>query len=288
MPAEGGYAESNLAAADTFFSGLTEAYSVSDPISSPSGYIYTGDHSLSLYQKWQNLSATALTAAKIPNLIWTDIMANAIIGTRSRISDDSLPNNIQPRLHARNDEPEHKVAKRDVLPISTGSFPVHLYRSQVTYRWVYAIPAILSLALVASILLIIVYLTVVGKIASPRMLRFYLHWTSAGRLLAVTRDLQAVAAIDESSSYEPDVSHSQPVPGVFRRGTVAIECEKDHKNIPSARWTKTAGRQTVDMAAVSETYASSNAFTEKASKIEYKSLPSSRITEQSSLTTESD
>lgn len=94
------------------------------------------------------------------------------------------------------------------------------------------------------------------------------------------RDLQAVVIADESSSYEPDVSYSQPVLGVFRRGIVAIECEKDYISNSSARWTKTASRQTVDMAAVSEIYASSNAFIEKASRIDYKSIPSSRITEQ--------
>jgi hypothetical protein len=36
--------------------------------------------------KWRELSASQATAAKIPNLIWTDLAANMLVGTKSLLS----------------------------------------------------------------------------------------------------------------------------------------------------------------------------------------------------------
>lgn len=43
---------------------------------------YTGKANLAMYKKWQGLSKTPETSAKIINLIWTDVAANVGVGTK--------------------------------------------------------------------------------------------------------------------------------------------------------------------------------------------------------------
>jgi hypothetical protein len=44
---------------------------------------YSGSQDRRMLAKWANLSSSAATASKIPNLIWTDIAANMMVGTKS-------------------------------------------------------------------------------------------------------------------------------------------------------------------------------------------------------------
>ncbi|KAK4246331.1 hypothetical protein C7999DRAFT_33294 [Corynascus novoguineensis] len=43
---------------------------------------YSGQTNLALKRRWKDLSRSADTVAKIPNLIWTDLAANAVVGTK--------------------------------------------------------------------------------------------------------------------------------------------------------------------------------------------------------------
>lgn len=43
---------------------------------------YTGYAQFALYQKWLELGQTPTQSADITNLSWTDIAANAVVGTR--------------------------------------------------------------------------------------------------------------------------------------------------------------------------------------------------------------
>lgn len=247
-------ADSNLAASNALIGGLIQAYQTSVDIDTP---FYTGATSMSLYQKWQELSGSADTAAKIPNLIWTDIMANALIGTRSRLSDNSLPNNIQPKQASARDS----ASKRDTSPgsaTSNAEVPIRLYRNQVTYRWLFAIPALLTLALLALILAISLCLTAVGQMAGPRTLRSLLHWTSAGRLLAMLKDQQAIGSIEETTAYHNDISEEQSAATSLKSGPLLTAREVREvrpMDVRSKQWMKTEGLRTIDLDAIGRIYA---------------------------------
>ncbi|ERF68133.1 hypothetical protein EPUS_08199 [Endocarpon pusillum Z07020] len=51
---------------------------------------YQGTENAQMLAKWRELSASPETAAKIPNLIWTDLAANMLVGTKSLLS--AFPN----------------------------------------------------------------------------------------------------------------------------------------------------------------------------------------------------
>ena len=65
--------------------------------------------------KWMNLTSSFDTIHKIPRLIWTDIAANIMIGSKSVL----------------NAFPDHKME-------------VQIFRRKITYNYVYAIPALIS------------------------------------------------------------------------------------------------------------------------------------------------
>lgn len=71
-----------------------------------------------MMQKWVNLASSPETTSKIPNLIWTDIAANMLVGAKSIVS---------------------------AQPIPTRS--VQIYRRRITYNYVFAIPGLLCLTL---------------------------------------------------------------------------------------------------------------------------------------------
>lgn len=262
----------NLATANAFVGGLTHAYSVD--YQSP----YTGSSSLSLFSKWQDLSRSAETAFNIPNLLWTDIMANALVGTRSRLSNNALPHDIQPKLappaspnKKRDTAKEHLQTRVEV--------PIRLYRDKVTYHWLFAIPALLSITLLALMLVIILCLTVVGRMAGPSTLRFYLNWTSAGRLLATLKDQQATNSTIETTSYREDSSDNQSATTSLKKETLVSVGEEHHMNTPSSQWIKTEGQRMIDLNALSKTYAGSSASLHTVNKGEYISVSAGSNTE---------
>jgi hypothetical protein len=69
--------------------------------------------------RWQNLSDSSEDVAKIPNLIWTDRAGNMLLGTKSLL--DALP--------------------------PGGQYQVRTYERRITYKYLYAIPALLCWAL---------------------------------------------------------------------------------------------------------------------------------------------
>ncbi|KAK5120014.1 hypothetical protein LTR85_007090 [Meristemomyces frigidus] len=73
----------------------------------------SGLTSLALATKWKQMSANANGTAAIMNLRWTDLAANALVGTRGWLTDDSLPPNLQ------------GVQRRDTVPgVGDGRVPV--------------------------------------------------------------------------------------------------------------------------------------------------------------------
>jgi hypothetical protein len=116
----------NLPGSDFSVSVLSAAYSVGG-FSSNGWMDYTGKSSIAMWARWQNLSLNAETAALIPNLIFTDISASAVVGTKGVLQ----PGN---------------TARQNLVPISVT--PMIL---TVRYQVPYAIPA----AITALLLLVI-------------------------------------------------------------------------------------------------------------------------------------
>ncbi|KIW86078.1 hypothetical protein Z517_01472 [Fonsecaea pedrosoi CBS 271.37] len=133
---------------------------------------YTGDTNMAMYARWRDLSGSAATMAKIPNLVWTDIAANMLVGTRSWNSDDQLPVNLQKRSEdgTSSADSDHAV------------IPVTVYQRRIRYRWRFAIPAFLALALLLAVLLAALVSVLSGR-GLPARVRHYLFHLSSGRML---------------------------------------------------------------------------------------------------------
>ena len=156
----------NLPAVDFPAMALGKVYAVG---SSERGNIdYSGSTNLAMYRLWQDLSRDAATAYKIPNLIWTDIAANLVLGTRG------LAGNNDAGLEKR--DGGNTRADAASMPLVT------TYERRIRYRYVYGIPAFLALALASLILVSSFLLAVLGP-ARLGYLRVVLEETSAGRLL---------------------------------------------------------------------------------------------------------
>ena len=124
---------------------------------------YTGEQSFTMYSKWKNLSRSVETAPKIIDLIWTDLMANYVTGSKSVISSSG-------------------TGGQD--PTSRSRL-VRAYERQIRYNFRYAIPAIifLTLWLFAIIFLLCLVFLKKSKFADVRQL---VNHTATGRAVTTT------------------------------------------------------------------------------------------------------
>lgn len=161
----GGMLTQNLPGQDFASQALSKVFSI--PAISATGDIdYSGSSNLAMYRLWQDLSRNATSAGRILSLIWTDIAANMVLGTRG--------------LHPADDTP---LRKRDASPAAGTDTPtITTYERRVRYRYAYGIPAFLTLLVTASILLTTSGLMLFGS-AGPSHMRLFLDHTSAGRFL---------------------------------------------------------------------------------------------------------
>ncbi|KAL4888841.1 hypothetical protein BDV59DRAFT_205821 [Aspergillus ambiguus] len=119
---------------------------------------YRGTTSNAMYARWQKLSETASSASKIINFIWTDIVANSVVGTRGWSSEDIVP------------------AEKRV--------PVIVYRRAIQYRMPFGVPAFILIFLLLATVILMVALRVSGRRqAKPAVVRRYLNSTSLGRAM---------------------------------------------------------------------------------------------------------
>jgi hypothetical protein len=175
---------------------IGESYSI-DPID------YSGKANLAMSRKWQELSRTAATSAKILNLIWTDIATNMVVGTKG--------------LHT----PESSKRKRDGEDAGTRRMPaVTSYSRRVKYHYVYGIPAFLVLFLMAATLLSTLFFMFCSG-AKPSTMRAFLQHTSAGRFLTAQSSGQSIS----TPGYAPLPQHD------------------GYPNAPTEVWVKGAGKQ---------------------------------------------
>lgn len=136
---------------------------------------YAAATNLALLQKWLALSSDTTGAAKIANLIWTDIATNYFTGTRSWLTPtDYMPPNLYKRQTDGNSGTNGDV--NDVVP-------VQVYVRRLQYHWVYGIPAFLVLVLTIAIVAAAGIATISGR-GSISRLRHFMWSLSPGRMFA--------------------------------------------------------------------------------------------------------
>lgn len=124
----------SLASSQAFATALDQAYNI-DPISGRSEMdaMYSGKLNFGLLAMWQKLSARPQTASQIINLVATDVLASYVIGTKSAI--------MSSHAQGASDAP-------NVLA------PVEVFGPSIKFDMLYAIPALLSLVLMAAAIII--------------------------------------------------------------------------------------------------------------------------------------
>lgn len=152
---------------------------------------YTGSTSLPLYNRWKNLTTTARGTATMINLIWTDIAANAVVGTRGNMPVPP-PIGLAPSLTGKG---KRKGKRAEPAASSSGAVfvPIHKFNRVVRYKYQYAIPAFLVLALVVGATALCV-VALIFKRATPGRVRAFLVRLSAGRLMTATLAREEYAA----------------------------------------------------------------------------------------------
>lgn len=158
----------NLPGVDFHTDALSSAFDIGSGSSSTGTQDYSGKSNLAMYAKWQELSRAPSTAARIINLVWTDIAANAVTGTKSWFPSPALPD----------------LAKRDSgAPQQAVNVPVTVYSRRIKYKYLFAIPAVIVVFITLLTALGALILLVVGR-ARPAAMRKFLFKTSAGRILS--------------------------------------------------------------------------------------------------------
>ncbi|CAI6341251.1 unnamed protein product [Periconia digitata] len=127
---------------------------------------YSGQTNFGLFTRWQELSANSTSARQIVNLLWTEISANAVVGTRGQLSKDRLQEAESP---AGGDVP------------STVMVPVRTNARTIRFKVLYGVPAFIVLALLVAIALLALVFVLIGRTRLSKLQRF-LDETSAGRI----------------------------------------------------------------------------------------------------------
>jgi hypothetical protein len=142
---------------------------------------YTGMTNFAMFRRWQNLSASAETMGHVLDLISTDLLANALVGTKSLLV------------------PSNGGSLQKGAASTPSTFPVTQYQRKIKYHLPYAVPAILTLALLLAALLGTCCVVVFGR-TSARKMRRYLNATSAGRIMTARTGMSSVEEKQRSTS----------------------------------------------------------------------------------------
>jgi len=124
---------------------------------------YSGKTSYPMFLKWKALSGNASSVGSIINLLWMDIMANAVLSSKSVLSRNGTS---------------------DLASIMARVTP---FQHTINYNYFYAIPAFcfLLLYLFSFLIFLICVSTARARMSTLRML---LNQTSAGRAVTTERD----------------------------------------------------------------------------------------------------
>lgn len=172
-----------LPALNFYSQALYTALNIGPPSVRASGYQgyadYSGWSSLGVYAKWQKLSTSADTVSQILNLVWTDMAANAVVGTRgwglTSVASTDLKGFVTSVDSSTN------ISETELNPAPTTQVPVVLYHQNIRYKLPFAVPAFVTLAITLVVLVTLLVLVIRGKTGAKRM-REFLDATSMGRI----------------------------------------------------------------------------------------------------------
>ncbi|KAE9366335.1 hypothetical protein N431DRAFT_386647 [Stipitochalara longipes BDJ] len=147
--------EDNLPGSEFYAGSMDTTWTV--PGSSlGSGIDYSGSSNIAVWARWQNLSLSAETVSLIPNLIFTDNAASAVVGTKGVLG----PMN---------------AAKTSVVPIQVTPIV-----QKIRYHYPFAIPAFIAAFILLALSVGGIVLAVLGK--RMERLRVHLWRVSPGRI----------------------------------------------------------------------------------------------------------
>lgn len=180
-------------------------------------------------------------------------MANAVIGTRSWFSSNDLPNNLQPGPHGA-----RSILSKRAPSTGSAEVPVYLYRSKVTYNWLYGIPAFITLAVFVLVLGIVLFTAIIGRIVKPKAMSMYLNYTSAGRLLSIIAERDTPSSEDKFVSYE-DLKMKSQVSLISSKSKPLVKVWED-ENIytPAREWIDRKGRSIINLESMTKGSTSAN------------------------------
>ncbi|RMZ86686.1 hypothetical protein DV736_g6090, partial [Chaetothyriales sp. CBS 134916] len=128
---------------------------------------YSGKSSFAMFVKWQQLASSTAGAGRIINLIFTDLTANALVGTKSWLATSTAA----------------PVGKRDTATPSA-QVAVTEYERYIRYNWLYGVPSYVVVLISAVIGTATLILLLLGKATLSKM-KAYLKATSPGRTLTM-------------------------------------------------------------------------------------------------------
>jgi hypothetical protein len=194
----------NLPGADFVTDTLAATYQIRRTGETSRLYDYSGRSNLAVYRLWQNYSHTASTSAKILDLVWTDIAAGLVVGTKS------LQNTHQP------DSTKESKPVRSLPQATT-------FTRRIKYRYMYGIPAFCALLLTFISALATIYCMASGH-TDISTLRTFLQHTSTGRLLTSR-------------------SHASPAPNISDTEENTAEQYNRVTLLPNKVWVAGAGQE---------------------------------------------
>ncbi|KAK5072463.1 hypothetical protein LTR64_005065 [Lithohypha guttulata] len=142
--------------------------------SSVTGPAYSGKGDQDLQMLWRELSRNSTGIEKMLRLIWVDLAANYLVGTKGH----HTTKHQQPVSYSAN-------SKRQASGGQSGqaTFPVHVLEHHIRYHWIYAIPALTCVSIVSGILLFALVSMMCGRGTITR-LKYYLYAITSGRVMA--------------------------------------------------------------------------------------------------------
>ncbi|KIW15425.1 hypothetical protein PV08_05471 [Exophiala spinifera] len=197
---------------------------------------FSGQFSLPLKRKWQELSKSEKGTEKILGLIWTDITANYITSSRGQ-------------LNSKFSSTTTYVQRQEQHVPDTATVEVLSYGVVTRYHLVYAILAIVVLALYSCVLIVALIMCVTRR-STFHALKSLLQQTSVGRAVIVERYKQ------ESTGLQAKTMNTRTFIREF--GDEKLDIVKEHKAaaVPSQQY------QPVKVEHVSKAIANDSARTE--------------------------
>ncbi|KAK2861089.1 hypothetical protein FQN49_004553 [Arthroderma sp. PD_2] len=128
---------------------------------------YTGLDDVTFYSKWVDLSRDFKGVQQMMNLLWTDVSANLVVGTKSWLPSSQ-------KRHAKWST-GHNTTESTIVP-------VYIISRQVSYHMLYGIPAIIVLVITLLVMGFTLFLIIMRR-TGPSKMRLYLSLTSYGRML---------------------------------------------------------------------------------------------------------